>query len=97
MPPTLQPAKSEVCLYGEVIVIVGAWNQTRRGSRPTRLPSFNALPADGSAVSNPSLRRYLRWTNDRYFAARDALVDKSWKRSPSGKGHWLRWCGRTKV
>lgn len=57
---------------------------------PDELALFNALPADGSAVSNPSLRRYLRWTNDRYFAARDGLVDKGLVSRGPGRGGVVR-------
>jgi hypothetical protein len=39
---------------------------------------FNALPVDGATRNNPSLRQYLRWSQDRYFAARDGPVDKAW-------------------
>src|SRR5690348_5652942 len=36
---------------------------------------FTTLPADGTTTSNPTLQRRLGWDSDRYFRARDALVD----------------------
>jgi hypothetical protein len=36
---------------------------------------FSKLPLDGSAVGNSTLRRYLSWSQVRYFATRDELVD----------------------
>jgi hypothetical protein len=35
-----------------------------------------ALPADGKTVGNQGLRKSLRWSADRYFAARNALADE---------------------
>jgi hypothetical protein len=51
---------------------------------------FNALPVDGSAVSNPALRQYLKWNRNRYFLARDALVDKGLVSRGRGKGGVVR-------
>ncbi|MFG3601073.1 hypothetical protein [Micromonospora chersina] len=51
---------------------------------------FNALPTDGSSVSNPSLRQYLHWNRDRYFAARDRLVDKGLVLRGPGRGGVVR-------
>src|SRR3954453_7615208 len=51
---------------------------------------FNALPTDGSAVSNPSLRQYLKWNRDRYFRARDGLVDKGLVIRGRGRGGVVR-------
>lgn len=36
---------------------------------------FVAIPADGMSVSNPTMQKKLGWDSDRYFQARDALVD----------------------
>ncbi|MCO1594868.1 hypothetical protein M8C17_06775 [Micromonospora sp. RHAY321] len=53
------------------------------------LALFSALPTDGSPVSNPSLRQYLHWNQNRYFTARDGLVDKGLViRGPAEAG----WC-----
>ena len=35
-----------------------------------------ALPVDGRTVGNQGLRKSLRWSADRYFAARNALADE---------------------
>lgn len=51
---------------------------------------FNALPADGSGVTNPALRQYLRWSQDRYFVARDGLVDKGFVVRGRGRGGVIR-------
>lgn len=51
---------------------------------------FNALPTDGSAVSNPSLRQYLKWNSNRYFLARDGLVDKGLVMRGRGRGGVVR-------
>jgi hypothetical protein len=51
---------------------------------------FNALPADGSGVTNPALRQYLRWNQNRYFAARDGLVDKGFVVRGRGRGGVIR-------
>jgi hypothetical protein len=47
---------------------------------------FDALPVDGATRTNPSLRQYLRWNQDRYFAARDGLVDKGLVFRRPGRG-----------
>jgi hypothetical protein len=36
---------------------------------------FAALPADGTTMSNPTLRRRLGWASERYFRSCDTLVD----------------------
>ncbi|MFG2052819.1 hypothetical protein ACGFI9_02205 [Micromonospora sp. NPDC048930] len=51
---------------------------------------FNALPTDGSAVSNPSLRQYLKWNRNRYFVARDGLVDRGLVARGRGRGGVVR-------
>jgi hypothetical protein len=51
---------------------------------------FNALPVDGATRTNPSLRQYLRWNQDRYFAARDGLVDKGLVVRGPGRGGVIR-------
>lgn len=51
---------------------------------------FNALPTDGSSVSNPSLRQYLKWNRNRYFLARDGLVDKGLVLRGRGRGGVVR-------
>jgi hypothetical protein len=51
---------------------------------------FGALPADGSGVTNPALRQYLRWSQNRYFAARDGLVDKGLVLRGRGRGGVIR-------
>ncbi len=51
---------------------------------------FNALPVDGATRTNPSLRQYLRWSQDRYFAARDGLVDKGLVVRGPGRGGVIR-------
>ena len=51
---------------------------------------FDALPADGSGVTNPALRQYLRWNQNRYFAARDGLVDKGLVVRGRGRGGVIR-------
>ncbi|MGV9806787.1 hypothetical protein [Micromonospora chersina] len=51
---------------------------------------FNALPTDGSSVSNPSLRQYLHWNRNRYFLARDGLVDKGLVTRGRGRGGVVR-------
>ncbi|MEV4721841.1 hypothetical protein AB0J94_32035 [Micromonospora noduli] len=39
---------------------------------------LNALPTDGSSVSNPSLRQYLRWNRNRYFLAVTGSSTRGW-------------------
>src|SRR5690349_6395568 len=51
---------------------------------------LEALPTDGSSVSNPALRDYLRWSKDRYFTARDGLVDKGLVTRGPGRGGVVR-------
>src|SRR3712207_4279793 len=51
---------------------------------------FNALTADGSGVTNPALRQYLRWNQSRYFTARDGLVDKGLVVRGRGRGGVIR-------
>ncbi|MDZ5442188.1 hypothetical protein U2F26_05490 [Micromonospora sp. 4G57] len=55
-----------------------------------QLTLLSALPRDGSSVSNPSLRHFLKWKLDRYFAARDALVDMGLVSRGPGKGGVVR-------
>ncbi|MEH0819846.1 MULTISPECIES: hypothetical protein [unclassified Micromonospora] len=51
---------------------------------------YNALPVDGSSRSNPSLRQYLHWNRNRYFLARDGLVDKGLVLRGRGRGGVVR-------
>ncbi|MFV2088706.1 hypothetical protein [Micromonospora sp. LOL_021] len=51
---------------------------------------FAALPADGTTISNPNLQRRLDWNSDRYFRARDALVDMGLVVRGRGRGGVVR-------
>jgi hypothetical protein len=51
---------------------------------------MNAVPPDGSSVSNPALRRFLRWNNDRYLTARGALLAKGLVIRGPGRGGVIR-------
>jgi hypothetical protein len=51
---------------------------------------FAALPADGAGVSNPTLQRRLAWDSDRYFRARDTLVDMGLVVRGRGRGGVVR-------
>lgn len=51
---------------------------------------FAALPADGATISNPNLQRRLDWDSDRYFRARDALVDMGLVARGRGRGGVVR-------
>src|SRR3954452_16295149 len=51
---------------------------------------FDALPADGTTMSNPTLQRRLGWDSDRYFRSRDALVDMGLVIRGRGRGGVVR-------
>jgi hypothetical protein len=51
---------------------------------------FSTLPLDGSAVGNSALRRYLSWSQRRYFTVRDELVDKGLALRGRGRGGAVR-------
>lgn len=51
---------------------------------------FEAIPADGSNVSNPTLQKRLTWESDRYYRSRDALVDMGLIVRGRGRGGVLR-------
>ncbi|MEV6597575.1 hypothetical protein AB0M36_11995 [Actinoplanes sp. NPDC051346] len=51
---------------------------------------FLALPPDGTAASNPTLQKKLGWDSDRYFHARDALVDATLIVRGRGRGGVVR-------
>ena len=48
------------------------------------------IPADGSGVGNITLQKALGWSTERYFAARDALVDAGLVVRRRGRGGALR-------
>lgn len=54
---------------------------------------FAQLPADGKTMSNPTLRKRLKWDSDRYFLARDALVDMGLIVRGRGRGGVVRRVG----
>lgn len=51
---------------------------------------FTAIPADGTAISNLTLNKRLAWDSDRYFHARDALVDMGLVVRGRGRGGAVR-------
>lgn len=51
---------------------------------------FTTLPADGTTVGNLTLQRRLGWNPDRYFSARDALVDLGLVARGRGRGGVVR-------
>jgi hypothetical protein len=51
---------------------------------------LGAVPSDGSSISNPALRRFLRWSNDRYFTTRDELLAKGLVIRGPGRGGVIR-------
>lgn len=51
---------------------------------------LEAVPSDGSSVSNPALRRFLRWSSDRYFTTRDELLAKGLVIRGPGRGGVIR-------
>ncbi|MFY1636280.1 hypothetical protein ACN27F_23910 [Solwaraspora sp. WMMB335] len=51
---------------------------------------FAEMPPDGTTMSNPTLQRRLRWDSDRYFRARDALVDLGLLVRGRGRGGVVR-------
>ncbi|MDW5327155.1 hypothetical protein [Plantactinospora sp. KLBMP9567] len=51
---------------------------------------FAALPADSTTISNPNLQRRLGWDSDRYFRARDGLVDMGLVVRGRGRGGVVR-------
>jgi hypothetical protein len=52
----------------------------------TKQRATTAQVATAGCSTNPSLRQYLRWNQDRYFAARDGLVDKGLVFRRPGRG-----------
>jgi hypothetical protein len=51
---------------------------------------LSCLPADGTGMSNPRLKERLGWDDDRYFAARDRLVDREAVMLGRGRGGVVR-------
>ena len=51
---------------------------------------FIEIPTDGTSLSNPTLQRKLGWDTDRYFRARDALVDLGLIARGRGRGGVVR-------
>jgi hypothetical protein len=45
-----------------------------------------AVPADGSPIGNITLMRRLRWSDDKYWAVRDALIDDGVLARGAGRG-----------
>ena len=51
---------------------------------------FAHLPADGSPIGNGSLREMLGWSQTRYFAARQKLLDSGRVLTGRGRGGSVR-------
>lgn len=51
---------------------------------------FAHLPADGSSIGNGSLREMLGWSETRYFAARQRLIDDGRVLTGKGRGGSVR-------
>ncbi len=47
---------------------------------------FDGVPANGSYITNPELRRRLDWESDRYWRVRNALIDRNRLAVARGRG-----------
>jgi len=57
---------------------------------PAQKELLAGIPNDGSTIGNMRLRKNLGWSNDRYFAVRDTLVDAGLVELGRGKGGSVR-------
>lgn len=57
---------------------------------PAQRELLYGVPADGATIGNMRLRKKLGWSNDRYFAVRDSLVDAGLVELGRGRGGSVR-------
>ncbi len=57
---------------------------------PDQQALLDCVPQDGSAISNLTAQKLLGWETDRYWAARDALVDAGMVVRGKGRGGTIR-------